>query len=102
MHSSHLDSPGLFELASKLASSLEEDGVDDVAALREEWAQDTVHTYSFLLGLDENHCHGADLKIYVHLAALRTHLSVVAMHVVIVERSAVSAVSLRCMMCPRI
>ncbi|CAE7236656.1 RPS3A, partial [Symbiodinium microadriaticum] len=60
------DGRGLFELASKLASSLEEDGVDDVAALREEWAQDTVHTYSFLLGLDENHCHGADLKIYVY------------------------------------
>ncbi|CAE7212047.1 RPS3A [Symbiodinium sp. CCMP2456] len=60
------DGRGLFELASQLASSLEEDGVDDVAALREEWAQDTVHTYSFLLGLDENHCHGADLKIYVY------------------------------------
>ena len=79
------DSAGLFELASKLASSLEEDGVAEVAALREEWAQDTVHTYAFLLGLDENNCHGADLKIYVHLAALRILLSVVALHVVMVE-----------------
>ena len=43
------DSAGLFELASKLASSLEEDGVAEVAALREEWAQDTVHTYAFCL-----------------------------------------------------
>eukprot|EP00439_Symbiodinium_sp_Y106_P013833 s6928_g1.t6 len=60
------DGRGLFELASKLASSLEEDGVAEVAALREEWAQDTVHTYAFLLGLDENNCHGADLKIYVY------------------------------------
>ena len=60
---------GLFELASTLAGSLEDQGVAEVAALREQWANDTVFTYTFLLGLDKNYCHGADLKVYVVPAA---------------------------------
>ena len=55
----------MFQLASNLASKLEDEGVPEVAALREEWANDTVHTYSFLFGMEESPCHGGDLKIYV-------------------------------------
>ena len=58
----------MYKLATDLASQLEDQGVAEVSALKEEWVNDTVHTYSLLLGLDETHCHGSDLKIYAHCA----------------------------------
>ncbi|CAJ1399231.1 unnamed protein product [Effrenium voratum] len=60
------DGQGLFELASRLASALENQGLKEVAELRQRWAEDTVYTYPFLFGAETNSCHGSHLKIFVY------------------------------------
>ncbi|CAJ1348032.1 unnamed protein product [Effrenium voratum] len=60
------DGQGLFELASRLASALENQGLEEVAELRQRWAEDTVYTYPFLFGAETNSCHGSHLKIFVY------------------------------------
>ncbi|CAL1148718.1 unnamed protein product, partial [Cladocopium goreaui] len=58
------DGQGLYELAIRLAKQhLSEEEAEE---LREEWNQDTVYTYPLLFGMDQNDCHGSDLKIYVY------------------------------------
>ena len=54
---------GLYELAIRLAK--QHLSAEEAEELREEWNQDTVYTYPLLFGMDQNDCHGSDLKIYV-------------------------------------
>ena len=54
---------GLYELAIRLAK--QHLSAEEADELWQEWDQDTVFTYPLLFGMDQNHCHGSDLKIYV-------------------------------------